>query len=242
MENLKFELIIAYYKRPKIVRNALDSIMNVNYNNWHLTFIDDSGDDAFKDTFLNYGFDKNKIIYTPILMSDDEKTKNGGSMFGKYVNESILNSDCDIVILICDDDAIDSEYLNTLNKFYNNSNEVWGYCHIKYFNPNIENYKASKLTPENPNLNYPFMNGNTGPINPHFNVDSSQVTFRKKAMVDGNVWYPFPQTLNLDASIFIKMFNKYGLCKFTDCYGQYKGWFEDQLGVRVRSKKGEYTQ
>ncbi len=41
MSNLKFELIIAYYKRPKIVLNALESIIKSTYDNWHLTFIDD---------------------------------------------------------------------------------------------------------------------------------------------------------------------------------------------------------
>ena len=61
MNNLKFELIIAYYKRPKIVLNALESIIKSTYDNWHLTFVDDSGDDSFKETFLNFGFDKSKI-------------------------------------------------------------------------------------------------------------------------------------------------------------------------------------
>jgi len=243
MENLKFELIIAYYKRPKIVRNALNSIMNLNYNNWHLTFIDDSGDDVFKETFLNYGFDKNKITYIPILMSDDEKTKNGGSIFGKYINESVLNSDCDIVMLICDDDALDSEYLNNLNNFYtNNPEEQWGYSHVKLYNPNIEYYldADNKSLIYNWSLNLVNLNHHTNSIHPYCKVDSSQVTFRKKAMVDGNAWYAFPRTASLDADIFIKIFNKYGPCKFTGCYGQYKGWFEDQLGVRQRLGRGDY--
>ncbi len=48
MNNLKFELIIAYYKRLKIVLNALESIKNSGYENWHLTFINNSGDNSFR--------------------------------------------------------------------------------------------------------------------------------------------------------------------------------------------------
>jgi len=243
MKSLKFELIIPYYKRPKLVRNALDSIMNLKYDNWHLTFIDDSGDDAFKETFLNYGFNKDKITYVPILMSDDEKTKNGGSIFGKYVNESIVNSDCDIVMLICDDDAVDSEYLNNLNNFYTtNPEEQWGYSHVKIYNPSIEHYSVADKNPSIDDWSNKLvdLNQSTKPIHPVCRIDSSQITFRKKAMVDGDVWYSFPMTANLDADIFMKMFNKYSFCKFTGCYGQYKGWFEDQLGARQRSGRGEY--
>jgi len=243
MKNLKFELIIAYYKRPLIVRNVLESIKGIQYDNWHLTFIDDSGDDEFKDTFLNYGFDNNKITYVPILMSDNDKIKNGGSMFGKYVNDAIIKSDCDIVMLICDDDAVLPDYLDILNRFYlNNPDEKWAYCHVKPYNPNVENYVAAEAR------NIVFdkslcdidLNQYTTPINPFAKVDSSQVTFRKDAMVNGNVWYNYPQTNCLDADIFQKMYNRYGECKFIGGYGQYKGWFEDQLGVRLRSGKGDY--
>ena len=35
---------------------------------------------------------------------------------------------------------------------------------------------------------------------------------------------------DLDADIFDKMSNVYGKCEFCGCYGQYKGWFNNQLG------------
>jgi hypothetical protein len=206
----------------------------LNYDNWHLTFIDDSGDDTFKETFLNYGFNRDKIEYIPILMSDSEKVKIGGSMFGKYVNESIINSDCDIVMLICDDDALDSNYLNNLNDFYtNNPNEMWSYSHVIFYNPEIESYINATNKIGN-------LNRFTTPINPRNNVDSSQVTFRKLALVNGGIWYAYPKTVALDADIFTKMYNKYGNCKFNGYTGQYKGWFDNQLGSRIRRGKGNY--
>jgi glycosyltransferase involved in cell wall biosynthesis len=239
MGKLKFELIIAYYKRPKIVLNALESILKSTYDNWHLTFVDDSGDDSFKESFLNYGFDSSKITYSPILMSDDEKNNIGGSIFGKYVNDAIQNTDADIIILICDDDAIFPDYMENLNKFYTeNPDKMWGYCHVEFYNPEIEHYTQSTKTNGDSSLGFSDLNALTIPIIPANKVDSSQVSFRKKAFTEGNVWYPHPYTANLDAHVFHKMVNFWGLCDFTNCYGQYKGWFANQLGARIRKKTG----
>lgn len=239
MENLKFELIIAYYKRPKIVKNALQSIKENTYKNWHLTFIDDSGDDTFRDDLFNFGFDEGKIEYVPILMSDEDKNKIGGSIFGKYINEAIIKSKSDIIILICDDDAITENYLTDLNNFYNkNINEKWSYCHLNFYNPDKESYKESKHFCENISLNNSNLNGPTERINPCCRVDSSQVSFRRESLVDKLIYYPYPKTANLDADIFMRFFNVWGSCPFNGIVGQYKGWFENQLGVRIRTGKG----
>jgi glycosyltransferase involved in cell wall biosynthesis len=241
MNNLKFELIIAYYKRPKIVLNALESILKTSYDNWHLTFVDDSGDDSFKETFLNFGLDKSKINYVPILMSDDEKIKIGGSIFGKYVNDAIQNTDADIIILICDDDALFPDYLENLNKFYTeNSDIMWGYSHVKFFNPETQHYLESTDVPSDKTFNTSNLNNYTSPIQPSCRVDSSQVSFRKEAFTQTKLWYPYPHTKDLDRNVFEKLYKKIGLCYFTNCYGQYKGWFENQLGVRARRGNGDF--
>ena len=242
MTNLKFELIITYYKRPILVLNTLESIMKSTYNNWHLTLIDDSGDDSFKETFLNYGFESSKITYKSILMSDTEKNQTGGSIFGKYVNETILETDADIVILICDDDAIFPDYMENLNVFYNeNPDKVWGYSHVQFFNPEIEHYTNSRKTiPENTPHGGEDLNSWTTPIYPAYNIDFSQVTFRKRAFTESNVWYPYPHTVSLDAHVFENMSKVWGTCDFTNCYGQYKAWFWNQLGFRVGRGGGPF--
>ena len=117
MENTKFLIILAYYKRPVMVFNALNSIKNLQYQNWHLDFIDDSGDDSFKETLLNSGLDNSKIRYIPTYDTDEMKKSIGGSRHGHFMNESIKNSDADVVVILCDDDAIISDGLNKLDKF-----------------------------------------------------------------------------------------------------------------------------
>ena len=241
MKNLKFELVIAYYKRPKIVLNALDSIKNSTYLNWNLTFIDDSGDDSFRETFNNFGLDSSKISYIPILMDDKEKLKIGGSIFGKYINDVILNSNSDIFILICDDDALTCDYMEKLNTFYKeNPDAHWSYCHLNFYNPEIEMYSSSRNYCENISLNGADLNSFSNPINPNSKVDSSQVSFKIDSLLNKNILYPYPYTSGLDAFIFNNFYNVWGYCPFNGIVGQHKGWFENQLGVRHSSGKGYF--
>lgn len=241
MKNYKFEIILAYYKRPKIVLNALESILKSTYSNWHLTFIDDSGDDSFKESLLSFGFDNSKVTYVPIMMPDDEKIEIGGSIHGEYMNQSIKKTDSDIIIILCDDDAFSHDYMENLNSFFNkNPNEMWAYSHVRFFNPDKEHYSKSKEVCEDISLNKVNLNENFLPINPYCKVDSAQVVFKRDAYIKKNVWYPSPATINLDAYIFNKMFSSWGPCMFTGFFGQNKGWFENQMGVRHRAGKGDF--
>lgn len=241
MKNLKFEIILLYYKRPVMVLNALKSVKDLDYGNWHLTLIDDSGDDSFKDVFETYGFEQEKISYVPIMMDDEAKLSLGGSIFGKYVNQTIEQTDSDIIILLCDDDALCKDYLTNLNKFYNeNEKEVWAYCHVKFFNPEVEGYEKATEIPWSTKFGFPALNYPTTRIYPACRVDSSQVSFRKSAFTLSNTWFPFPQTRDLDRSIFEKFTPIWGSCPFAGCFGQYKGWFENQLGYRHKVNNTDY--
>lgn len=237
MSDLKFEIILVYYKRPEMVLNALKSIKNLDYDNWHLTFIDDSGDNSFESTLTNYGFPIEKFSYVPIMMSDEQKVQLGGSIFGKYINDSIKSTDSDIIILLCDDDALFPDYLSNLNKFYNeNKKEIWTYSHVKFFNPEKQIYEEAVEIPENKTLNTYNLN-HTERIFPSCKVDSSQVTFRKEAFTLSNLWFAYPRTKDLDRDIFEKFSYFWGSCPFSGFYGQYKGWFENQLGHRHKIGK-----
>lgn len=241
MKNLKFELILVYYKRPKMVLNALESISKLTYDDWHLTFIDDSGDNLFESTLFNYGIKKEKISYIPIMIKDEKKVELGGSLIGKYMNSTILNTDSDVILIICDDDALVSDYLNNLNNFYNkNPDQMWAYTHVKFFDPENEHYSQASTAPEKPELNSSNLNQYTTPIYPPCRLDSSQVSFRKEAFLKSKMWYPFPQTRDLDRSIFEKFSAFWGLCPFAGCFGQYKGWFENQLGYRWKKNNTDF--
>lgn len=224
MKDLKFLILLAYYQRPKIVLNALRSLKDSTYKNFNVSFIDDSGDDSFMKTFQEYGLD-NHSEYIPINQSVIEKREQGGSIYGKYLNEACARSDADVVIFLCDDDAITPEYLGELNDYYKaNPESLWSYCHVVPFNP-VEglpnNLDAAK--------NF-YLNRHAWPINPYCNVDASQVSFRRQLVLDHG--FPYPLTKCLDAGIYEKIHPAIGDCPFNGTIGQYKGWFSDQLGNR----------
>ena len=235
MNKLKFSIILVYYKRPTIVLNALESIKNLSYDNWQLDFIDDSGDEEFKETLLNYGLDNSKVNYIPINDFESDKISQGGSRHGAFMNNSIHNSDSDIIIILCDDDALVNGSFEYLNEYYQLNPEVnWAYSKVLFFDPTKIHYLQSSFTTDYISKGFDFniLNQHKDPIYPYCKVDSSQVSFRTKIFKEGNIFYPSPQTKNLDASIFLEIYNKYGYCYPTFTYGQYKGVFEGQLGSR----------
>jgi hypothetical protein len=58
------------------------------------------------------------------------------------------------------------------------------------------------------------------------------VTFRRECFTNGLARYPFPQTKNLDESLFKQFYKLYGDCVYTGITGQYKAIYENQLGAR----------
>jgi glycosyltransferase involved in cell wall biosynthesis len=243
MDKLKFLIILIYYKRPTIVLNALESIKNLSYNNWQLDFIDDSGNEEFKETLLNYGLDNSKVNYISINDSESNKISQGGSRHGAFMNNSIHNSDSDIIIVLCDDDALVNGYFEYLNEYYQLNPEVnWAYSKVLFFDPTKEHYTNSTSYPRynHAGSTYHNLNKYENPINPHCKVDSSQVSFRTKVLKEGKIYYPSPQTRNLDAHIFEEICSKFGYCYPTFTYGQYKGAFKDQLGNRWVDIQNEF--
>jgi glycosyltransferase involved in cell wall biosynthesis len=243
MKMNKFLIILPYYDRPKIVLNALESIMKLDYDNFEVSFIDDGssnlGEPIVRE-FCNPIIDKFKFKY--INNTIEEKKQQGGSIHGKYMNESIIESDADAVIILCDDDALFSNYLTNLNDYFNsNPNSYWCYSHVKFYDPETQHYsQATEVINNNPSFNTSNLNHYTTPISPSCKVDASQVVFRREAFVKSNIWFPYPQTQDCDRFIFEKMINHWGLCNFLGEYGQYKGWFENQLGVKIKNNREKY--
>jgi len=236
MEQKKFLILLFYYERPNIVKNALCSLNELSYTNFEVAFIDDGSntpgkliaDEILKPEILN------RVTFYNTNDSIEQKRNQGGSVFGKLANDAILNSDAEYAIMLCDDDAIVPDYLLYLNEYFT-LNEFVTYCYSKvyFFNPSIETYKSFKehATYNHPGSTY-SLNHYREPINPVGKVDASQICWKTSCNKQGNIWFPYPQTRGLDAALYQQLFDKYGHCYPTFTYGQYKGAFADQLGNR----------
>ena len=228
--SLPFLIVLVYYDRPELVRNALQSIKNQTYDNWKLAFIDDGSPNPGKPVVEEILCDHlDKVTFYHCDDTPEQKNLQGGSRHPQYMNMAIYNEELDpetIVVVLCDDDALTNGYLRSLNSFYTNAPEImYSFCHVIPFDPTAEVPSIDMIEREC-GLNH------QGPVHPFCQVDSSQVSFRRRALVDKQFGYPSPSTKNNDAALFAQLANYYGLCTPNFIRGQYKGLFFDQLGNR----------
>lgn len=240
----KVLILLFYYNRPVLVQTALKSIKEHDYNNWELAFIDDGSEVEGRpivEQILQGSLDKVKFYNT----NDDISTKlnrnrEEGSVFGKYAQQAIQESDADYVIMLCDDDALYPGYFKNLNTYFEtHPGEKYVYSHIHTYDPVLTPLEA------NPPFEYHHLN-KTEPLNPHFKIDMSQVAWRRVSFLECNIQFPYPMTLNLDAVIFNQMYNAFGPCNFSGFISEYKamykGGYDDQLSHRMGKRLANLNQ
>lgn len=233
----KIQILLLYYERPNMVRNALESIKNLNYTNWELAFIDDGLEKPGRPVVESIlGDHLSKIKFYTSGDSIQKKESQGGSLLGKYMNKAMSESNAEICVMLCDDDALESNYLTNLNAWFkNNPQKMYCYSHVILFDP-------FKDTPGNLNLSdevfIPSLRMSSNRINHFWNksgefncanqVDAAQVAWRRSA----DALFPFPRTKNLDAVFYSNLFEKYGAANFSGFVGQYKAIYGDALDTR----------
>jgi glycosyltransferase involved in cell wall biosynthesis len=237
----KILILLFYYNRPNLVKVALNSIKIHNYTNWEIAFIDDGseepGEPIVKE-ILSEHLDKIKFYNTNDSIDIKMlRSKEHGSIFGKYAQQAVEESDADIVIMLCDDDALYPEYFNNLNKYFQlHPDEKYVYSHIHTYDPML-----TKLE-DNPSYEHHHLNKDW-PLNPHFNIDMSQVAWRRQPFIDSGIKFPYPMTANLDAVVYNQMHNHFGDCNFSGFFSEYKamfkGGYNDQLSHRMGKRLAE---
>lgn len=224
---LRILICLVYFERPEIVRIALQSIRDIKYANFQFFIIDDGSQTkpGIHDIALEV-LGEDLYATTGIYITGDtpeKKKEQGGSRHGYFLNQVISSSVSDLTIVLCDDDAIIPDYLSNLDQWFrDNQDKKYGYSHVRIFDPTRESPFGIEKRPHWTNL--------TETIHPVNRVDSSQVVFRTECFKKGGLRYPSPQTKNLDSALFQQLFDAYGPCPYMGFDGQYKGWFEGQLG------------
>ena len=225
----KFLIILAYYERPKIVINALKSILDISYPEFEVHFIDDGstnrGEPIVREMCSSI---IDKFTFHYIDNTIEQKIAQGGSIHGQYLNLAIQQSDADHVIILCDDDAIFPHFLTKLNVFLNKTNNLdkkYFYHNMVLYDSLVEPYEAGI---ERKDFSY-FTNQWKTPINCSGRVDSSQVTYSRHGFVEAELTYPAPQTSGLDMAIYDKMANVWGLCEYSGLISQLKSNNLDNL-------------
>lgn len=219
---MKILIILFSYNRPRLLRQALESIQDSSYKDYRVALIDDGSN--FDALEVAKEFELTELQWVPTNSTQADKEARGGSNIGEMANNVTLNGDHDICIMLCDDDAIYEGYLENLNNYFtDNPNVMYAYSKVAPYDPNTE--KSKGLPPKDWWLN------KEGPINPYCQVDASQVAWRTACFTEGGVRFPSPQTAALDAHVYAQLFNVYGDCQPMNCIGQYKGVWDGQLGA-----------
>ncbi len=225
---MKFLILLAYFNRPNLVKFALSSVLTQSHEDFELVICDDGSDIHIDDVLKTLNISDSRIK-TKRLNDSIEQKSVVGSRSGLMLNEAMSESDADIVIILCDDDALYPKALESLNQFYSGNQEIiYSYGKVSIYNPAIAEVPKS-------NLDTP-LNRHKGSIMPVCHVDASQVSWRLREENSGV--FPYPQNASLDAAAFQHLYNLYGLCPPNEVVVQYKGEFEDQLGNRMRNGVG----
>lgn len=224
---MKVHVVLHYYNRPLLVKNALRSVRNQTHKDWFLTVLDDGSESpalpAVEEVLggLEDKWEVRRVEDTPEM-----KREWGGSLHGKYTNEAIADVQSDVLVVLCDDDALVAEYLEQLTSWYASHPHVnYSFCHVCPYDPTNE-------LPEPQHLTRTWRFNHVHAVPPACYVDASQVTWRTSAFKEAKISYPYPQTLNLDAEVFSQSQAAWGLVEYNGLRGQYKAIFPGQLGTR----------
>ncbi len=230
---LRILILCAYYNRPILVRNALNSILKANkyHTDWELAFGDDNSKIPGRpivEEILSDHLDKVQFVQSGMKFEDKIEQ---GLILGRLANEVIEKSDADVAFMLCDDDELYPTYLKGLSDYFTQNTDVL-YCYSKLhlYNPLLQ--KSESVN----NIAGRFNQWNT-PIDPVGKVDASQVAWRLSCCKQYGAWFQEttrfvegkPWTKDTDRSFFENLYKRCGNCHPSGLVGQYKGVHDYQL-------------
>jgi len=226
---MKILILLVYYDRPNLVRNALDSIraLKVDANcDFHVAAIDDGSVVPLEPIVKTHYPDiYNKFKFYRCDDTIAQKIAQGGSRMGEFMNSAIDFSDADGVCILCDDDALQSNMvIDACAWLVNNPDKACGYWHVVDYDPT--------KTPPSEELLREGQRNHLLPINGCCNIDSSQGFWRREAVRSKGLRWPSPQTSSLDICWYQQLYNAFGPMTFMGFFGEYKARFSGTLGNR----------
>jgi glycosyltransferase involved in cell wall biosynthesis len=234
---MKILILMSYFNRPLLVRNALRSILaaDAHHPDWELVFGDDGSDAPGRPIVEEVlAGQLHKVTFVETGMSLDDKLA-AGLRLGWFANRELARSDAAAAVMLCDDDELDHHYLKNLSEYFVKNPDVlycWSYAIL--FNPLMGSADAARASADALQNRY---NQHGDAINPVSRVDASQVAWRLDCCKHRGAWFADstkfvdgkPWTKDTDKSFFESLYEKCGPCRRTGFVGQYKGVHDYQL-------------
>lgn len=230
-----------------MVQHALQSIRNLQSDNWHLAFIDDGSRKPGRPIVEQILPDKlDQISFYNTEDTIDAKIRQGGSKIGLIMNEvTQIHADpehpqyCEMAVMLCDDDALYPDYLINLSQWaQDNPDSHYTYSHVILFDPETED---PQQLPETPIVRSEYGRdikfdrrrnkfNKTQELYPEAKLDASQVAWRTYCSKKAH--FPTPRTCHLDSGFYKQLGTYYGRVRFSGFFSQYKGMHGDTLSIR----------
>lgn len=123
-------VIVLSYNRPRMLREALRSIKGAD----HLILIDDGSDFDAQALLEEVKPDAKRVTLkqNPKLTLEQRLTQ---PHVGRSINQAIIDTDCEIIAYLCDDDLFHEEWPANAKKYFRDNPEA----HIGYGDWNVFN-------------------------------------------------------------------------------------------------------
>ncbi len=226
----KIIILLPYCDRPKMVRNALRSLIMADkyYKNWVLHFYDDAsmipGEPIVREVLADL---LDKVHFHRLEMTPEDKLASGGIM-GRFFNEIIEKTDADLGIMLCDDDALHPTYLYNLNQWFKKHPDCKNcWSHIIHYAPRREAFEDMlRQTGRTEQVSMGDMDEGILAAN---RCDASQVAWRISCNKQDGAWFPPVCDKCHDYHFYNELYQKSGPCHHTNFLSQFKGLHDGQL-------------
>jgi len=111
-------VICTTYKRPKMLKRAVKSVLKQTFKNWELIIVDDFSNDETKKICESFVREDSRIRYFEL------QSNNGVHSFGK--NVGIKEARANLIAYLDDDNAYRRDHLQVLYKYLGNNDIVYG--------------------------------------------------------------------------------------------------------------------
>jgi glycosyltransferase involved in cell wall biosynthesis len=155
-------VILLSYNRPRMIKEAIDSVVNQTYNNWQLHILDDGSDFDINDIINEYK--DNRIVaykFPPIsIAARAERSRVAANI--NYVLDTIPSDE--IIHYLCDDDLLHPQWISR-SAIALNRNPL---CHMAqgqtwtFYDGDDWRVKSVQGMPGMPNSNIPQLFFGTG--------------------------------------------------------------------------------
>jgi len=138
----KVSAIIPTHNRAEFLRSAITSVLNQTFQNFEIVIVDDASKDHTREVIANFNDTRIRVVYNQVSKGD------AGAR-----NIGVMNSNCNYIAFLDDDDEWLPEKLKIQSDLLDNSpSEVGGVCTGHFVVEKMNGRVLSTHSPENGDL------------------------------------------------------------------------------------------